>query len=345
MKTISAISMAASSLAAIISTSRGFHDNDYHSNQHSRWRCRQLARGRGAASRRARSGRQRGLVRPRRRRARLHAVGREPADRGPRAHRRGEARRSPGRPRAVSITEAGELLLRHAEAIVDRLEAARADMASLRAGETGTLRVGTYQSSAPACSRRDAPVHGRLARNHLRAVGAVQRSETLYRGIESGDSISASAASPLPDGPFDSLELISDPYVLIVPSDSPLAAREASRSPISATVPMIGSNVFERQRRRGCATARRADRVRVPVRRQQDRAGARGGRVRRRADAAARRDAGRRAREGDRGSSRRSRAAGSASSGTATGTAHRRPAHSSRSPDVSAEVEQGLVGP
>src|SRR5437763_8454374 len=47
----------------------------------------------------------------------------------------------PGGPRAVTLTEAGAPLLRHAEAIVARLEAARADMASLRAGETGTLRV------------------------------------------------------------------------------------------------------------------------------------------------------------------------------------------------------------
>ena len=52
----------------------------------------------------------------------------------------------PGGPRAVSLTEAGALLLRHAEAIVARLDAARADIAALRAGETGTLRVGTYQS-------------------------------------------------------------------------------------------------------------------------------------------------------------------------------------------------------
>ncbi len=52
----------------------------------------------------------------------------------------------PGGPRAVSLTDAGELLLRHAEAIVARLDAARADITALRAGETGTLRVGTYQS-------------------------------------------------------------------------------------------------------------------------------------------------------------------------------------------------------
>src|ERR687896_660566 len=52
----------------------------------------------------------------------------------------------PGGPRPVSLTEAGRLLLRHAEAIVARLEAARADFAALSAGEAGMLRVGTYQS-------------------------------------------------------------------------------------------------------------------------------------------------------------------------------------------------------
>jgi molybdate transport repressor ModE-like protein len=57
----------------------------------------------------------------------------------------------PGGPRAVSLTDAGELLLRHAEAIVARIDAARADISALRAGETGTLRVGTYQSSVLVC--------------------------------------------------------------------------------------------------------------------------------------------------------------------------------------------------
>src|SRR5579864_5512410 len=37
----------------------------------------------------------------------------------------------PGGPKPVSLTEAGELLLRHAEAIVAQLDAAEADMAAL----------------------------------------------------------------------------------------------------------------------------------------------------------------------------------------------------------------------
>src|SRR5207249_3982695 len=52
----------------------------------------------------------------------------------------------PGGPRPVSLTEAGELLLRHAEAIVARLAAAQADLGALAEGEGGVLRVGIYQS-------------------------------------------------------------------------------------------------------------------------------------------------------------------------------------------------------
>src|SRR5205823_6460569 len=52
----------------------------------------------------------------------------------------------PGGPRPVSLTEAGRLLLRHADSIVARLQAAQADLQALRAGEAGTLRIGTFQS-------------------------------------------------------------------------------------------------------------------------------------------------------------------------------------------------------
>src|SRR5438309_11956794 len=52
----------------------------------------------------------------------------------------------PGGPRAVSLTDAGRLLLRHADAIVARLAAAQADMAAFQAGEAGPLRVGILQS-------------------------------------------------------------------------------------------------------------------------------------------------------------------------------------------------------
>ncbi|WFR74631.1 LysR family transcriptional regulator [Prescottella defluvii] len=52
----------------------------------------------------------------------------------------------PGGPRPVSLTGAGQVLLRHAEAIVARLSSAAADLDSLDKGTAGTLRVGCYQS-------------------------------------------------------------------------------------------------------------------------------------------------------------------------------------------------------
>ena len=52
----------------------------------------------------------------------------------------------PGGPRPISLTEAGRILLRHADAIQARLLAAKADMGALEAGDAGRLRVGTFQS-------------------------------------------------------------------------------------------------------------------------------------------------------------------------------------------------------
>src|SRR4030088_324722 len=47
----------------------------------------------------------------------------------------------PGGPKPVTLTEAGRLLVGHADAIVARLSAAQADMAALHEGAAGTLRV------------------------------------------------------------------------------------------------------------------------------------------------------------------------------------------------------------
>src|SRR5258708_37742395 len=53
--------------------------------------------------------------------------------------------RARGQP-SVDLTEAGRLLLAHANAVVARLEAAHADFAAFGRGALGALCVGTYQS-------------------------------------------------------------------------------------------------------------------------------------------------------------------------------------------------------
>jgi DNA-binding transcriptional LysR family regulator len=147
----------------------------------------------------------------------------------------------PGGPRAVSLTEAGQLLRRHAEAIVARLEAARADMASLRAGETGTLRVGTYQSVGarvlPAVMRRFRSEHPGISLE----LHEPTTDPELFALIETGDLDLAFCSLPLPEGPFEGVALMTDPYVLVVPADHALATRKSASLADIGDLALIGS--------------------------------------------------------------------------------------------------------
>lgn len=147
----------------------------------------------------------------------------------------------PGGPRRVSLTDAGRLLLRHADAIVARLEAAQADMAALVAGEAGPLRVGIFQS----VGARLLPT---LMRSFTEAWPLVQvqvreavDEDELLAFVESGALDLTFAELPLPEGPFEEIELLRDPYVLLVSADSPLAGRQSAPSARElAALPLIG---------------------------------------------------------------------------------------------------------
>jgi molybdate transport repressor ModE-like protein len=147
----------------------------------------------------------------------------------------------PGGPRPVTMTEAGRLLLRHAEAIVARLQAAQADLQALSAGAVGTLRVGTYQSVGkhilPTLMRRFGTVWPRVELK-LTEMGTDQDLVAL---VERGELDLTFADFRLWDGPFDELHLFDDPYVLLVQAGTPLARRR--RRPTLdeiAELPLIG---------------------------------------------------------------------------------------------------------
>jgi DNA-binding transcriptional LysR family regulator len=147
----------------------------------------------------------------------------------------------PGGPRRVESTEAGLLLLRHADAIVAQLDAARADMAALSEGEAGTLRVGIYQS----VGARLLPALVRRFRAQWPRVGIRVREESaaqdLLRLLEHGELDLTFAELPVPDGPFEWAELLQDPYVLLVSARSELASLEAAPSLREvAKLPLIG---------------------------------------------------------------------------------------------------------
>jgi DNA-binding transcriptional LysR family regulator len=146
----------------------------------------------------------------------------------------------PGGPRPVSLTDAGELLLRHADSIVARLQAARADLQALRAGESGTLHIGTFQS-----------VGARVLPEIMRRFSAqLPGVEVMLDELEDGDIPAAIERGevdvgfvlpPVGDAPLEVVELLRDDYVLVVPLTSQLA--RADRPPTLAELadqPLVG---------------------------------------------------------------------------------------------------------
>jgi DNA-binding transcriptional LysR family regulator len=147
----------------------------------------------------------------------------------------------PGGPRPISMTEAGGLLLAHAEGIAARLRAAQADLSALSAGDAGPLRIGTYQS-----------VGARLLPTLLRTFKAdwpkidvtlVESADDreLLSLVEHGEVDLSFIVYPLRPGPFEAVELMRDPYVLVVAKGSPFARRD--RAPTLREIvdlPLIG---------------------------------------------------------------------------------------------------------
>ena len=126
--------------------------------------------------------------------------------------------------RTVTMTEAGRLLLRHVDPIADRLQAARADLFAYAAGETGTLRVGVYQSVGARALPGIIGRFGRAWQGVDVRLTEVQSDEGGLALVASGALELAFGVMPFAPGPFDGVELMRDPFVVVARADSPLAA-------------------------------------------------------------------------------------------------------------------------
>jgi DNA-binding transcriptional LysR family regulator len=147
----------------------------------------------------------------------------------------------PGGRRRIWLTDAGEILLRHADAVIAQVHAAAADLSELADGRRGRLRVGTYQSVG---ARILPPVVARFRQAHPDVALEVRESADdteLFGILERAELELSFALLPTPEGPFEALELLRDPYVLVVASDSPLADRgEPLTLAEIAAQPLIG---------------------------------------------------------------------------------------------------------
>ena len=128
----------------------------------------------------------------------------------------------PGGPRPVTLTAAGRMLLPHAVSVLERVRAAEADLVGLRSGQTGTLRVGTFQS----ISVRILPEV--LAALHRERPGVQVRP---YESDDQGELLGLLRAGELDVSflvePFDAdgltvRRLCADPFLALLPLDSPI---------------------------------------------------------------------------------------------------------------------------
>ena len=127
--------------------------------------------------------------------------------------------------RTVTVTDAGERLLRHARRVAGAMRAAEADLDALARGELGALHVGTFQSaSVRLLPRVMREFVSRRPGIEVRLFEADYEDELIGR-LRNG-ALELSFRLRTDDPSLDAVDVITDPYVLLVPRDDPLGAAE-----------------------------------------------------------------------------------------------------------------------
>lgn len=126
--------------------------------------------------------------------------------------------------RKVTLTREGERLVEHARAINARLSAARADIEQLEEAGVDGVRIGTFQS-----------VSQTVLPDVVRVLTAEGTSLTLREDtdvdhhvemLRSGELDVAFVLLPVDDEGIDTIELLRDPWVLVVRTDHPLVWKQ-----------------------------------------------------------------------------------------------------------------------
>ncbi|MEU3343714.1 LysR substrate-binding domain-containing protein [Streptomyces sp. NPDC006700] len=128
--------------------------------------------------------------------------------------------------RRVRLTDAARLVLRHAEAVFERLERADAELAAYAKGEAGEVRVGAFSTAVPALV---VPAVRELRGTHPAVTVRVREAEAgeAYELLAAGEvdlalSLAAQAPSAV-DPRFTLVPLLADPLDLALPPGHRLA--------------------------------------------------------------------------------------------------------------------------
>ncbi len=146
--------------------------------------------------------------------------------------------------RGVRLTDEGRCLLGHAEAVLDRLDAARADLAALREVDTGRLRIGAF-STAEAVLVPRAMAAFRSAHPRVDLSLSDGLSATHAANLRAGElEVAVLAGVPAPDLEYH--HLLDDPLLVALPVDHRLASRRTLRlTELAAESWIAGSTTVE----------------------------------------------------------------------------------------------------
>jgi DNA-binding transcriptional LysR family regulator len=133
-------------------------------------------------------------------------------------------------PRGIRLTEAGRVLLGHAEAILDRMTAARTQVEAVTRLEAGRLRIGSFATANATIVPRAIAAFTR-AHPEVELSLAEGTSRQLIPRLRAGELDVAIATDPLePD--LDELavfDIVEDPMLVALPLDHPLAHKPKLR--------------------------------------------------------------------------------------------------------------------
>lgn len=147
--------------------------------------------------------------------------------------------------RRVRLTDAAQLVLRHADEVFALLERADAELAGYLRGETGRVRVGAFGTAVPALV---VPAVVELRRTHPGLEVGVREAEAAeaYDLLADGAvdlALSLAAHAPTARDPrFTRVPLLTDPLDVALPAAHPLATAADLRLADLAAEPWIFGN-------------------------------------------------------------------------------------------------------
>jgi molybdate transport repressor ModE-like protein len=168
------------------------------------------------------------------------------------------------RPRGIQLTEAGEILLRHAEAIAVRLQAATDDLSALAQLRGGTVRLAAFPSASATLVPATMSL---LSRRHpgmdvrLHQAEPPEALDLLLAGdVDLAITFTHSSQEPAGHPGLKNIPVGEDPLRLVLPRSHPYAAlphgdRPVELRPLSGEKWIAGCERCTAHLRHACETA------------------------------------------------------------------------------------------